>query len=128
MILLKVTIRGEPDVPSFTTVFDYDEQVFFSSAAIIEEKIQQKMKINANEALMTYCAYVVKSIRAGKKDTDIRKGTSEILSADNVMIGVPETLQTITFEATLDNGVRKVTIKNPISTSNYMMAEHYGGK
>jgi len=117
LTLLKVTISGEPDVPSFTTVFDYDEQVFFSSAAIIEEKIQQKMKINANEALMIYCAYVVKSIRTGKKDTDIQKGASEILSVNNVMIGVPEILQAITFEVALENRTRKIAFKEPIPTA-----------
>ncbi|HEY3095000.1 MAG TPA: urease subunit gamma, partial [Nitrososphaera sp.] len=83
---------------------------------------RQKMRINANEALMTYCAFVVKSIRAGKKDQNIQKEASEILSTDSVMIGVPETLQAITFEATLDNKFRKVIIKKPIPTSNYIMS------
>ncbi len=124
MIRVKATVRGEPDVPSFTTVFDSDEWVFFSSSAMIEEKIQRKMKINANEALMAYCAYVVKSIRAGKKDTDIQKGASEILSANNVMIGVPETLQVITFEVALENRTRKIAFKEPIPTSSYIMSGH----
>jgi urease gamma subunit len=73
---------------------------------------------------MAYCANVVKSIRAGKKDSDIQKGASEILSADNVMIGVPETMQAIIFEARLDNVFRKVAIKKPIPTSSYIMAGH----
>lgn len=124
MIRVKATVRGEPDVPSFTTVFDSDERVFFSSSAMIEEKIQRKMKINANEALMAYCTYVVKSIRAGKKDTDIQKGASEILSANNVMIGVPETLQAITFEVALENRTRKIAFKEPIPTSSYVMSGH----
>lgn len=124
MIRVKATVRGEPDVPSFTTVFDSDERVFFSSSAMIEEKIQRKMKINTNEALMAYCAYVVKSIRAGRKDTDIQKGASEILSANNVMIGVPETLQVITFEVALENRTRKIAFKEPIPTSSYIMSGH----
>jgi urease gamma subunit len=124
MIRVKATVRGEPDAPSFTTVFDSDERVFFSSFAMIEEKIQRKMKINANEALMAYYAYVVKSIRAGKKDTDIQKGASEILSANNVMIGVPETLQAITFEVALENRTRKIAFKEPIPTSSYVMSGH----
>ena len=124
MIRVKATVRGEPDVPSFTTVLDSDEQIFFSSSAMIEEKIQRKMKINANEALMAYCAYVVKSIRAGKKDTDIQKGASEILSANNVMIGVPETLQAITFEVASENRTRKIAFKEPIPTTSYIMSGH----
>jgi len=124
MIRVKATVRGEPDVPSFTTVFDSDEQVFFSSSTMIEEKIHRKMKINANEALMAYCAYVVKSIRAGKKDTAIQKGALEILSANNVMIGVPETLQVITFEVALGNRTRKFAFNEPIPTTSHIMSAH----
>jgi len=124
MIRVKATIRGEPDVPAFTKVFDSDEEIFFSSASMVQEKIRRNMKINANEALVAYCAYVVKSIHAGKKDSEIQKDAAKILSAGNVMIGVPETLQEITFEATLGNRFRKVAIKKPIPTSKYIMAGH----
>lgn len=123
MIRVKVTIKGEPDVPAFTKVFDCDEEIFFSSAGMIEEKIQRNMKINANEALITYCSYVVKSIRAGKQDGDIQKGAAKILSAENVMIGVPETLQAIMFEVIIDNkAARKITLEEPIPASSYIMA------
>jgi urease gamma subunit len=124
MIRVKATVRGEPDVPPFTRVFDWDEEIFFSSAGTIEEKIQRNMKINANEALITYCSYVVKSIRAGRKDGDIQKGVPTVLSAESVMIGVPETLQAITFEAIIDSKpTRKITLKEPIPASSYIMAE-----
>jgi urease gamma subunit len=116
LIRVKATVRGEPDVPAFIRTFDSDEEIFFSSSSIIEEKIRQKMKINANEALMTYCAYVLKSIRAGRKDSDIKRGAAKILSANSVMIGVRETLQEIKFEAIIDSSkaARKIKIKHPI--------------
>lgn len=123
MIRVKATVRGEPDVPPFTRFFDNDEEIFFSSTDMIKEKIQRNMKINTNEALLIYCSYVVKSIRAGKQDGDIQKGAPKILSASNVMIGVPETLQAITFEAIVDSkSARKITLKEPIPASSYIMA------
>jgi urease gamma subunit len=122
MIHVKATVRGEPDVPPFTKVFDYDEEIFFSSAKIIEEKIQRKMKINANEALMAYCAYVVEAIRAGKTDSNILDGAAKLLSVGMVMIGVPETLHTITFEAAIDSRpARKIALKQPIVTGKYTL-------
>jgi len=124
MINIKATIRGEPDTQPFTKNFDYDEQVFSSSAGMIKEKIQRNMKVNANEALMLFCDCVTRSIHAGKDDGDIQKCASEILSANNVMIGVPETLQIITFEVALKNKLRKVVIKKPIHGSGYIMAGH----
>jgi urease gamma subunit len=90
---------------------------------MIQEKLARKMKINANEALVTYCACVVKSIRAGRLESDIQEDAQEILSADKVMIGVPETLRVITFEAKIDSmPAIKITFKEPIPTSSYMLA------
>jgi urease gamma subunit len=67
---------------------------------------------------------VIKSIREGKKDRNIQNGASKILSADSVMIGVPETLQAITFEMMIGNRPRKIVFKKPIPTSSYIMAQH----
>ena len=122
MIHVKATIRGEPDVPPFTKVFDYDEEIFFSSARIIEEKIQRKMKVNANEALTAFSAYVVEAIRAGRTDSDIQDGASKILSVETVMIGVPETLRIITFEAAIDSrATRKFSLIQPILAGKYTL-------
>lgn len=125
MIRVKATVKGEPDMPAFTRVFDSDEEIFSSSASMIEEKLQRNMKINANEALMAYCSYVVKSIRDGKQDNEIRKGAGQVLSAKNVMIGVPETLREIMFEAVIDSrAARRIMLKQPIPPSSYIMAGH----
>jgi urease gamma subunit len=123
MIRVKATFKGEPDVPAFTRIFDSDDEIFFSSASMIEEKIRWNMKINANEALVTYCSYVVKSVRAGKQDGEIKRGAAKVLSADSVMIGVPETLQEITFEMIDGKVARKIVIKHTIPASGYIMAE-----
>ena len=124
MIHVKATISGEQDAPAFTRVFDYDEEIFFSSAKMIVEKIQRNMKINANEALIAYCAHVVKSIRAGKLDSSIQDEASKILSADKVMIGVPETLRVITFEAAVGSRpARKIVLRQPIPASKYTLVD-----
>jgi urease gamma subunit len=126
MIQIKATVMGEPDALPVTKVFDYgssDEEIFFSSSAMIEEKLRRGMKINANEALIIYCDYVVEAIRASVPDIGIAKSASKVLSADKVMIGVPETLQNITFEARIDTiPARKIIIKEPLQSSSYMMA------
>jgi len=123
MIHVKATVRGEPDAPAFTRVFDYDEAIFLSSAKVIEEKVQRSIKINTGEALIAYCAHVVKSIRAGKQDSNIQDEAQEILSVDKVMIGVPETLRMITFEAAIDHRpARKIVLEQPIPAGKYSMA------
>ena len=126
MIIVRATIKGEPDVPAFTKSFEYgsyDEEIFFSSAAMIEEKLRCKMKLNANEALIMYCAYLVKSIRGGKRDDSIQLGAKQILPASNAMIGVAETLRSIRFEARIDNmPARIIVLEEPIAISRNQVA------
>src|SRR5688572_22251473 len=106
MITVRARIEGEPDMPAFARLYEYgsaDEEIFFSSAAMVEEKLRCRMKLNTNEALVLYCSYLVKSIRAGKSDEWIENGAAKVLAASDAMIGVPETLRLITFDARIDN-------------------------
>jgi len=126
MIHLKIEVKGEPDVPPLTRVFEHvdktDEQIFFNSVDIVKEKLTQNLKINTNEALLVYCAYIVSELRSGKRKDVIEKNSSKILSTHNVMIGVPETLRKITFEATIDDLPKEVVIfEEPIPISDYVL-------
>lgn len=119
MIDAKAMIKGEPDTPPFIMVFQYadksDEQIFYTSVEMIKEKLVKNLKINTNESLVLYCAYVVDAIRAHNPVKSIEKNVSKILSDKRVMIGVPETLGKITFEATIDKFPKKqITFDNPI--------------
>ena len=131
MIHLKIEVKGEPDVPSFTRIFEHgdktDEQIFFNSVDIVKEKLARNLKINTNEALLVYCAYIVNELRSGKSKDTIEKNASKILSTHNVMIGVPETLRKITFEATIDDLPKKVIIfDEPIPIGDYILTtEHH---
>lgn len=124
MIVIKAEVRGEPDVPPFTRVFEYldesDEEIFYGSIKLIKEKLSKKSRVNTNESLALYCGYVVDELRAHKSTDTIEKNAPIILS-ENVMIGVPETLRTISFEVILDNiPKKKVTLHEPIPTSYTM--------
>ena len=126
MIIVRATIKGEPDVPPFTKFFEYgsaDEEIFFSSAAMVEEKLRNKMKLNANEALVLYSAYLVRAIRMGKRDEMIQTESARILTPNNALIGVPETLRSITFEARIDNRpARSIFLKEPMEISKNSVA------
>ena len=129
MINVKAKIEGEPDVPPFIRVFEYkdksDDLIFYSMVERIKEKLAQNLKINTNESLLFYCAYVVSELRAHKSIDSIEKNASRILSTDKVMIGVPETLRKITFEAiVVDNMAKKqiiITFDEPMPTSSYIL-------
>jgi urease gamma subunit len=124
MIHAKAVITGEPDTPPFIMVFQYadksDEQIFYTSVGMIKEKLVKNLKINTNESLVLYCAYIVDAIRAHKPVNSIEQNVSKILSDKRVMIGVPETLGKITFEATIDKFPKKqITFDKPIPLTNW---------
>ena len=126
MINVKAKIEGEPDVGPFIRVFEYrdksDDLIFYSMVERIKEKLARNLKINTNESLLFYCAYVVSELRAHKSIDSIEKNASRILSTDKVMIGVPETLRKVTFEAIVDNMPKKqITFDEPMPTSNYIL-------
>ena len=126
MIKIKAQVKGEPDAPPLIRVFEYkdksDDLIFYSTVEIIKQKIARNLKINANESLIMYCAYVVSELRAHKSINSIEKNASKILSTDKVMIGVPETLRKIRLEAMIDNMPKKqITLDEPMPTSSYIL-------
>jgi urease gamma subunit len=126
MINIKATVKGEPDTGSFTYIFLYgnksDEQIFYNSVEMIKDKLNKNLRININESLLIYCAYVIGGLRSRKTVTRIEENAQKILSPDKVMIGVPESLRKITFEAKIDRlSKRQITLKEPITTSNYIL-------
>jgi urease gamma subunit len=127
MVYIKAEIKGEPDVPVFTRVIEYadksDELIFYNSVETIKEKLSRKLRINTNETLTIYFAYVIDQLRSQRSIKYIKKNASKILSTQDVMIGVPETLRRIKFEAIVDNlPEKKIVLDEPIPTSNYILA------
>ena len=123
MINVRAIVKGEPDTFPFTMDFQYpsssDERIFYESVQIIKEKSKGKLKLNVNESLVLFCAYIVSSLRENRSTQTIEDRGSKILSADEVMIGVPETLRRITFDALVDNLPRmKIILDQPIPLTN----------
>ena len=83
MIYIKATVKGEPDTAPFTRTFLYadksDEQVFYKSGEMIKEKLDKNLRINVNESLIIYCAYVVSELRAHKPVRIIKKNAQKSL-------------------------------------------------
>jgi urease gamma subunit len=124
MIDVRMTVKGEPDTSPFIRTFFYldktDEQIFYNSVEMIKKKIYGNLKINVNESLIIFCAYVVSELRKRKSTNTIERNSKDILSLENVMIGVSETLRDITIEATVDNlAKRRLAFSQPIRSTCY---------
>jgi len=122
-----VTVQGEPDTAPFIRFYQFynrtDYTILSNSIKSINNKLSKKMKININETLYIYLKYIIDQLRSHKKRNEIIKNASKLLTPDQVMIGVPESLRKINFSIKLESTQRlRITIKEPISTTSYVLA------
>ncbi len=95
---------------------------------MIKNRLANNLRINLNETLLFYCAYIVSELRSGKTVSTIQKNVHRILSPDKVMVGVPESIQRIVFEVNIDNKLKEtVKFDEPIQISNYILAPKIDG-
>jgi len=122
-----VSVQGEPDTAPFTRIYQFNNKtdyvILSNSIKTIKNKLSRKMKININETLYIYLKYVMDELRLNKKKSEIIAHASKLLTPDQVMIGVPESLRRINFNIKLEGTQRlRLTIKEPISTTSYILA------
>jgi len=131
LIHINALVKGEQDIPPITKQFQYDnhsEEIFFAAVEMIKNRLANNLRINLNETLLFYCAYIVSELRSGKTVSTIQKNVHRILSPDKVMIGVPESIQRIVFEVNIDNKFKEtVKFDEPIQISNYILAPKIDG-
>ena len=122
-----VTVQGEPDTTPFTRIYQFsnktDYVILSNSIKSIDNKLSRRLKININETLYVYLKYIIDQLRRHKKRNEIIKNAPKLLKPDQVMIGVPESLRKIKFNIKLESTQRlRITLKEPILTSNYVLA------
>jgi urease gamma subunit len=122
-----VTVQGEPDTIPFTRIFGFynkaDYIILSKLIKSINNKLSKDMRINLNETLYIYLNYIIKELRLHRKAKEMITNASMLLTPDQVMIGVPESLRKISFNVLMPNSQRlKITINEPISTSGYILA------
>jgi urease gamma subunit len=127
LIDVAVTVQGEPDTVPFTRIFGFynkaDYIILSKLIKSINDKLSKDMRINLNETLYIYLNYIIKELRLHRKTNEMITNASTLLTPDQVMIGVPESLRKISFNILMPNSQwLNITIKEPISTSGYILA------
>jgi len=126
LIHINALVKGEQDIPPITKQFQYDnhsEEIFLAGVEMTKKRLANNLKINLNETLLVYCAYIVSELRSGKTVSTIQKNVHRILSPDKVMIGVPGSIQRIVFDVNIDNKFKEtIKFEEPIQISDYILA------
>lgn len=73
------------------------------------------MLLNYPEAAAYLTCFIMEGAREGKSVAELMEAGRHVLTADDLMEGVPEMLESIQVEATFPDGVKLVTIHQPIA-------------
>lgn len=91
------------------------EKMEVSLAAMIAERRRAKgLKLNYIEAVAVITDFALEGAREGKTVADLMTEGQKVLTAKDVMEGVPEMITMIQVEATFPDGTKLVTITDPI--------------
>ncbi len=114
-------VQGDPDTQPMIIFSGYGRDVVIESAKAINRKIRGGIRININEAVMAMAAYVMRQIAAGVSADDIGEQVCDLISPDNVMIGVPESMRRLVFRMTSGSSETVLILDSPIRISRYVL-------
>jgi len=93
---------------------DKDKLLIFTAALLAERRKARGVKLNYPESVAFISAEVMEGARDGRTVAELMAHGKTLLSAEDVMEGVPEMLHEIQVEATFPDGTKLVTVHEPI--------------
>ena len=84
------------------------------AAGLARERRGRGLLLNYPEATAVIAAYVLEGARDGRSVADLMEAGRHVLTADDVMEGVPGMLDSVQVEATFPDGTELVTVHRPI--------------
>jgi urease subunit gamma len=91
-----------------------DKLLIFTAALLADRRRARGLKLNYPEAVALISAAVMEGARDGTTVAELMGEGRHILSAQDVMPGVPEMIPDIQVEATFPDGTKLVTVHQPI--------------
>jgi urease subunit gamma len=91
-----------------------DKLLIAMAANVARRRLERGVKLNHPEAVALISDFIVEGARDGRKVTDLMRDGANVLTRDQVMEGIPEMLHEVQVEATFPDGVKLVTVHNPI--------------
>ncbi|PYG01402.1 MULTISPECIES: urease subunit gamma [unclassified Thioalkalivibrio] len=91
-----------------------DKLLLFTAALLAERRQARGLKLNYPEAMALISAAILEGARDGRSVAELMSLGGEVLTRDDVLEGVPEMIPEVQVEATFPDGVKLVTVHEPI--------------
>ena len=91
-----------------------DKLLIAMAAQVARNRLARGVKLNHPEAVALITDFVVEGARDGRSVAELMAAGGTVLTADQVMPGVPEMIHDIQVEATFPDGTKLVTVHHPI--------------
>lgn len=92
-----------------------DKLLVFTAALLAERRLNRGLKLNYPEAMAYISMEIIEGARDGRTVAELMSYGKSLLSAEQVMDGVPELIPEVQVEATFPDGTKLVTVHNPIN-------------
>jgi urease gamma subunit len=93
---------------------EIDKLMIFTAGQLARQRRARGLKLNYPEAVALITSELLEEVRNGKTVAEIMSLGARILTADDVMEGVPEMIGEIQVEGTFPDGTKLVTVHQPI--------------
>ena len=92
-----------------------DKLLIFTAALLAERRRARGLRLNYPEAVAFITAAILEGARDGRTVADLMSYGATLLTADDVMDGIPELVPDVQVEATFPDGTKLVTVHSPIA-------------
>ena len=91
-----------------------DKLLIAMAAEVARKRLTRGVKLNHPEAIALISDFVVEGARDGRSVADLMEAGAHVITREQVMEGIPEMIHDVQVEATFPDGVKLVTVHNPI--------------
>ncbi|MDX2321115.1 MAG: urease subunit gamma [Moritella sp.] len=91
-----------------------DKLLLFTAALVAERRLARGLKLNYPESVALISAAIMEGARDGLTVAELMAFGRTVLTAEQVMEGIPEMISDVQVEATFPDGTKLVTVHEPI--------------
>jgi len=91
-----------------------DKLLIAMAAIVARRRLERGVRLNYPEAIALISDFVVEGARDGRGVADLMEAGAHVLTRAQVMDGIAEMIPDIQVEATFPDGVKLVTVHQPI--------------